>query len=193
LTAHALTALRLLLAAPFAWCMARGGAGFAWLAAVAIVCAIATDLADGAVARRLGTASAAGRAFDHASDFLFVTGGLLGGALRGAFPLLLPILVAVAFTQYVVDSYVLRRQRQLVMSSLGRWNGVLYFVPVCGDVLVRTGLLELAGLGVLAPLVGWIAWALVLSTVASIGDRLLALSRTAPDSPAGGTAGRSRH
>jgi len=183
-TAHALTAARLLLAAPFALWMWRGDTASAWLAAAAIVVAIATDLADGVVARKLGTASAAGRAFDHASDFLFVTGGLLGGALRGAFPLLLPALVAVAFAQYVIDSYLLRRERQLVMSNLGRWNGVLYFVPVCGDVLVRTGVLDMIGLGVLTPLVGWIAWALVFSTVASIADRLLALSRTAPGSPA---------
>ena len=177
MSAHALTALRLLLAAPFAFWMSRDDATSAWLAAAAIVVAIATDLADGAVARRRGQASAAGRAFDHTSDFLFVTGGLYGGALRGAFPMLLPVLITVAFVQYVVDSYLLRRQRQLVMSSLGRWNGVLYFVPVCGDVLWRTGILDAIGLGVLAPLVGWIAWALVLSTVASIGDRLLALSR----------------
>ena len=184
MTAHALTAVRLLLAAPFAFWMSRADTASAWLAAAAIVVAISTDLADGAVARRLGTASAAGRAFDHTSDFLFVTGGLLGGAWRGAFPWLLPALVAVAFAQYVIDSYLLRRQRRLVMSRLGRWNGVLYFVPVCGDVLVRTGVLDSVGLGALAPLVRWIAWALVLSTVASIGDRLLALSRRAPDSPA---------
>ncbi len=182
--AHLLTGLRLALALPFAWCMSRDGDLSAWLAAAAIAIAIATDLADGPVARRTGRASAAGRVFDHSSDFLFVTGGLVGGALRGAFPPLLPLLVVVAFAQYVIDSYWLHQVRELRMSSLGRWNGILYFVPLVGDVLVRTGLLAALGLGLLAPLVPWIAWALVGSTALSIGDRLLALSRTGPGSRA---------
>ena len=126
--------------------LARRREELAWLAALAIVLAIATDLLDGPVARRRGTASAAGRAFDHTADFLFVTAGLLGGALRGVFPLLLPILVVIAFAQYVVDSYWLHRTRELRMSPLGRWNGILYFVPSCGDVLVRTGVLSALGL-----------------------------------------------
>jgi phosphatidylglycerophosphate synthase len=191
--AHALTALRLALALPFAWWMSQGGAAAANWAAFAIALAIATDLADGPIARRSGRASAAGRAFDHTSDFLFVLGGLLGGALRGVFPVLLPVLVAVAFAQYVVDSYWLHRVRELRMSRLGRWNGILYFVPLVGDVLVRTGLLEALSLGVLAPLVPWIAWALVATTLVSIVDRLLALSRKAPDSPGAGTTTRSPH
>ena len=182
--AHALTGVRLLLALPFAWWMARGDPASAWLAGGALVLAIATDLLDGPVARRTGRASAAGRAFDHTSDFVFVSAGLLAGAWRGVFPLLLAPLVAVAFAQYVTDSYLLHRERQLRMSALGRWNGIFYFVPLVGDVLVRTGLLEALWLGALAPLVGWIAWGLVVTTLLSIGDRLLALSRKAPGSPA---------
>jgi phosphatidylglycerophosphate synthase len=178
--AHLLTAVRLALAVPFGFWMAQTDPGLAWVAAVAMVIAIATDLADGPVARRTGRASAAGRAFDHASDFTFVTAGLIGGAVRGVFPGLLPALVILAFAQYVVDSYWLHRERQLRMSQLGRWNGVLYFVPLCGDLLVRTGILDALGLGVLSPLVGWIAWGLVVSTLLSIGDRVFAVSRRAP-------------
>jgi phosphatidylglycerophosphate synthase len=189
--AHALTALRMALALPFAWWMSQGGGAAANWAALAIVLAIATDLADGPVARRSGRDSPAGRAFDHTSDFLFVLGGLLGGALRGVFPVLLPLLVALAFLQYVVDSYWLHRVRELRMSRLGRWNGILYFVPLVADVLIRTGLLEALHLGALAPLLPWIAWALVATTLASILDRLLALSRKAPDSPAARTTTRS--
>jgi phosphatidylglycerophosphate synthase len=182
--AHVLTALRLALVPfVFVW-MQHAELAAAWWAAGAISVAIATDLADGPVARRTGRASAAGRAFDHTADFLFVTAGLFGGALRDAWSVVLPALVCVAFAQYVIDSYWLHRDRQLRMSSLGRWNGILYFVPLVGDVLVRTGLLDLMWLGFLAPLVGWIAWALVATTALSIGDRALALSRRAPDSPA---------
>ena len=50
--AHALTGLRLLLVAPFAWLMAQPTDSAAWLSGLAIVVAIATDLLDGPIARR---------------------------------------------------------------------------------------------------------------------------------------------
>ena len=111
---------------------------------------------------------------------------------RGEFPALLPLLVVVAFAQYVIDSYWLHQERELRMSSLGRWNGILYFAPLVGEVLVRTGILAALGLGALGPLVLWIAWALVASTLVSIGDRALALIGRAPGSRAAGRPDRSR-
>lgn len=188
--AHTLTTARLLLVIPFALAMSRTDAVHAALAGMALLAAIVTDLLDGMVARRRGTVSTAGAAFDHATDCLFVVGGLAAGASRGAFPWVLPPLVAVAFVQYVADSYWLHRGRALRPSRLGRWNGILYFVPLGGDILARLGL---SGLG---PLVALLAWTLVVSTVGSMGERLwlvTARRRTAPDSPAGGTADPSRH
>lgn len=176
--AQLLTGTRLLLVVPFFLWMLREQAA---LAAIAIVVAIVTDLLDGVAARRAGTASAAGRLFDHATDFAFVSAGLIALVLRGLAPWLLPLLVAVAFSQYLIDSYWLHRQRELRMSWLGRWNGVLYFVPACVDVGGR-----LLGVSLAAPL-GWICWGLAVSTVLSIVDRLTALrstSRTVPDSRA---------
>jgi CDP-diacylglycerol--glycerol-3-phosphate 3-phosphatidyltransferase len=186
--ANALTAARLLLIGPFAFLMARGEAGGAALAALLFAAAIATDLLDGPVARRRGTATPAGATFDHTVDFLFVTGGLAAGAARGAFPWILPVLVTAAFAQYVLDSYWIHRARSLRTSRLGRYNGVFYFVPLGGDILVRLGLASLR------PVVTLVAWALVASTVISMGERLRALSasrRRDPGSPGGGRAGRS--
>jgi phosphatidylglycerophosphate synthase len=188
--AHALTAARLLLTVPFALVMALGGARAAWLAALALALAITTDLLDGAIARRQGTASAAGGVFDHTTDCLFVTAGLAAAAMRGAVPWLLPMLVAAAFAQYVVDSYWLHRGRSLRTSRLGRWNGILYFAPLGGDILVRLGLSGLR------PLVTLLAWGLVVSTICSMGERLWAVTtrrRRAPGSLAAGTADPSRH
>ena len=96
-------------------------------------------------------------------------------------------LVAVAFAQYVVDSYWGHRGRALRTSALGRSNGILYFAPLGGDVLVRLGL------HALGPAVTVLAWALVASTVISMGERLWALMRTwrtARGSPAGETEDR---
>lgn len=166
--ANLLSVSRLLLVVPFALLIARGGAQNAVWAAVLFALAIATDLADGPLARARGTASPLGRALDHGADFLFVCAGLFAAATRGALPWLLPVLVAIAFAQYVVDSFWLHRARELRMSALGRWNGILYFVPLGGAILVELGLAFLALPNT------WVAWALVASTLASILDRAFA-------------------
>jgi phosphatidylglycerophosphate synthase len=165
--ANALTAVRLLLVLPFAFFMARGDARSAELAALAMAGAIATDVLDGPVARRRGTVSAVSGTFDHTSDFLFVTCGLLAGALRGAFPWILPVLITAAFAQYFIDSYWVHHQRALRKSQLGRYNGILYFVPLCIDILIRMGA------HVLYPLLTVLVWMLVLSTLISMGQRLM--------------------
>jgi phosphatidylglycerophosphate synthase len=173
--ANLLSLLRLLLVVPFAALVALGGSWNAVLAATLFCVAIATDLADGRIARARGTESALGRALDHGADFLFVNGGLMAAASREALTWLLPALVAFAFAQYVVDSFLLHRARELRMSALGRWNGILYFVPLGGAILVELGL------DFLAEPTRWVAWALVASTVASIADRALAARRAAPE------------
>ncbi len=99
--------------------------------------------------------------------------------------------MAAAFAQYAIDSYWLDRAGQLRPSRLGRYNGILYFVPLGGDVLVRLGW------GALRPVVTTIAWLLVASTLLSIADRLSAAlrarGRRAGGSPAGGREGPPRH
>jgi len=171
--ANLLTLLRLLLAVPLAALIAQASPFGGALAATLFCVAIATDIADGRLARARGTESALGRVLDHGADFLFVNAGLAASASLGALPWLLPVLVAFAFVQYVVDSYWLHRARELRMSALGRWNGILYFVPLGGAILVELGL------GFLAEPTRWVAWALVASTLASIADRALAARRPA--------------
>ena len=177
--ANTLTTLRLLLIVPFALLMARGDAGPAALAAVVLAVAIATDLLDGPVARSRGTASAAGALLDHTADCLFVAAGLAACAARGVVPWILPALVVAAFAQYVADSYWLHPGRILRTSRLGRWNGILYFAPLAGDILIRLGA------SALRPLLALLVWGLVASTLVSMGERLRAVmgsSRGAPGS-----------
>ena len=181
--ANLVTAVRLLLVLPFAFFMARGDGRSAVFASLAMAAAIATDILDGPIARRRDAASTVGGTFDHTSDFLFVTCGLFAGALRGAFPWILPALITAAFGQYFIDSYWIHRQNALRRSQLGRYNGVLYFVPLCIDIFIRMGL------HVLRPLLTLLVWMLVLSTLVSMGQRLM-YGRKAPASPAGETAGR---
>ena len=174
--AHLLTGIRLVLAAPLAVAFARPGFLNAGLVAVLLAVAIATDLLDGAAARRQGRASAGGQLFDHATDCVFVAALLSGAAVAGRVPAVLPLLVVLAFVQYVADSWWLHREKRLRMSAIGRWNGIGYFVPLV--ILAAAPLEVISGqAAVLTPLAGITAWVLVASTVVSIVDRATAARR----------------
>jgi phosphatidylglycerophosphate synthase len=168
--ADLLSASRLALALPFGWLVLGGHA----LAAALFALAVASDLLDGPLARRRGAVSPRGRLLDHGADFAFVTAGLVASAWRGAVPLLLPVAIALAFAQYVLDSHFLQREPGLRMSRIGRWNGVLYFVPLGGVCLVDLGVpgLETATRAT--------AWLLVATSALSIADRLHAARSALP-------------
>ncbi len=145
-----------------------------WLYAAAIyLAALLTDLADGIIARKLGTDSPLGGLIDHTCDAVFVVILLAAWSANGLMTPLLPFLVALAFLQYVLDSKALSGQR-LKPSRLGRWNGIAYFglagIPIGGQLL---GIDEM-----LAGWISWAAWLLVLSTVLSMLDRGQILYRT---------------
>ena len=169
--ANALTAIRLV-AAPAMF--AAICAGEAWIATALFALAVATDFADGWIARRYGEESALGGLVDHAVDAVFVTSGCAALASLGVLPALLPALIAVAFVQYAVDSRA-GIARSLRASWLGRWNGIAYYV-LLGVPVVRDAL----GLGWPAdPVIRGVGWALVLSTLLSMADRARALVRNA--------------
>jgi CDP-diacylglycerol--glycerol-3-phosphate 3-phosphatidyltransferase len=177
--ANALTALRLLLVIPFAVLMTRGDRRSAVFALIVWVVALATDFADGPIARRHGTVTPLGGAFDHTSDFLFVVSGIFAGASRDAFPWILPVCITAAFLQYAIDSYWLHRQIKFRGSKLGRYNGMLYFVPAVVDILIRLGA------RLLQPLLTILVWALLVSTLASMVQRFI-FSRLAAENFASG-------
>ena len=171
--AHALTAVRLLLVVPVAVAFARPEFLDPGVLLALLCVAIATDYLDGRVARMTGTASPNGQLFDHCTDFMFVTSALAGAALAGLVTPILPALIFIAFVQYVVDSYYLYRQKQLRMSVIGRWNGILYFVPLVVISVSRLSLFRDAA-SLLTLTAGGLGYALVLSTVGSVIDRAVA-------------------
>lgn len=132
--------------------------------------AVATDFADGAVARRRNEVSPLGGLVDHAVDATLCVVGLAAWGCRGEVPALLAPLVAAAFTQYVLDSRALAG-RPLRASALGRWNGIAYYVLVA--VPVYRDVLGLSGPGAVWVLAA--GWLLVATTLVSMADRLLAL------------------
>src|SRR5262245_33819964 len=177
--ANALTTVRLALVLPLAASLAHPDLLAPSVVALMLCAAIATDYLDGPIARRTGTASAKGQLFDHSTDCFFVTGGLAGAAIAGAVTPILPVLIPFAFGQYVVDSYVWHRQRQLRASFLGRWNGILYFVPI---VLVAAARLPFPAsfASLLGPAASVLAYVLVISTVVSMIDRATTPFRSRP-------------
>lgn len=174
--ANALTAIRLLLVAPFTFFMTKTDTHSAIYALIVWAVALTTDFVDGPIARRRGTVTAFSGTLDHTSDFLFVTGGIFAGASRKVFPWILPILIVLAFSQYTIDSYWIHRQARLRGSKLGRYNGMLYFAPPCIEPMIRLGV------RFLQPLLTTLVWLLVVSTIVSMAQRLM-LSRLAEQLP----------
>lgn len=167
--ANGLSAIRLAAALPCAWAIVEAQ----WLiAACLFIIAVITDFADGYVARRFDMESALGGLIDHSIDATFVTAALGAFAIRDAVPMILPVLVAASFIQYVLDSNALTG-RALRSSFLGRWNGIAYY----GLAGIPIGL-ALLGINLISP--DWImaaGWILVASTVVSMLDRAQALIR----------------
>ena len=141
-----------------------------WLLSGAVfLLAVASDLLDGALARRLDQVSKIGGLIDHAADATFVTVTITCLALQQERSLLLPMLIILAFTQYVIDSRAHRGQR-LIASRLGRYNGIGYFL-LAGALLLDEVVTSSPIWGVALMLT---YWALFTTTLLSILDRALA-------------------
>ena len=161
--ANALTLVRLGLAPALACALL---AGESLLAAGVFGAAVFTDLADGWVARRFDEASPLGGLFDHAVDATFVTCGSAALAWQGVLPALLPAFIAIAFLHYALGARP--SGSGLRGSTLGRWNGIAYYVAVGVPVIGQALALPWPGPG----LVRAFGWLLVLSSAASVADRL---------------------
>jgi phosphatidylglycerophosphate synthase len=145
----------------------------AWLiAALTLLLAVLTDLLDGFFARRWQQTSALGGLLDHSSDALFISVTLAALAAQELVPWPLPLLVACAFIQYLLDSQALQGL-SLRASRLGRYNGISYFI-LAGWLVIQRGL----GIELLSDTILLAAgWCLVISTLASMLNRLLTLLR----------------
>lgn len=103
--AHAITALRVLLAIPLILIVGGQSPLPVWYAAFLFAIIAASDVVDGRVARAAGTASNWGRGFDHGADIFFVLGTLTTYTWRGIAPWWVPASIAVAFAMYAIDAW----------------------------------------------------------------------------------------
>ena len=135
---------------------------------------IISDILDGATARRLNIRNPHGTLIDHGADALTVVCLCSVFSHFALCPPILPALIALAFGQYALDATHTNGRRPRP-SKLGKFNGVSYFL-FCGACLV----LELTKISLaqetfnalrLAIII--FAWSLIVSTLASIGQRAL--------------------
>jgi phosphatidylglycerophosphate synthase len=125
--ANLLSASRIGLA--FAWLLAfnSGNTGALVLGSIAIAAAI-SDLLDGSIARRMGIVGGVGRWLDSLADIIFVLTALSCEAWAGAIPFYIPMLIAISFSQYAMDSMLL--DGAPIKSRLGHFGGVINFALV---------------------------------------------------------------
>jgi phosphatidylglycerophosphate synthase len=134
--AHALTCLRLVLTPVFIFLLESGtqvlqpGAVAAAVITFALICL--SDYFDGPLARYLGRDSDLGKVFDNLADITFLLVTLAYLVYRGAVLPWIPLMIALAFLQYTVDSWFLSRSRTVVLISnpIGHWAGILNYTLV---------------------------------------------------------------
>jgi phosphatidylglycerophosphate synthase len=141
------------MAAGWIWLYAARDPGGSALAVAIALAAAATDFADGRIARRLGAASGAGRWFDSAADVVFVLSALGCFAAAGAIPVYIPVLIAISFSQYAIDSILIAPGRGPIRSRLGHWGGVVNYALAIALAVTpgRSG--WRAGIAAAAPLI----------------------------------------
>jgi len=110
--ADLLTWLRIVLAPVFAFAIVGGGGR----AFAICVLAVATDFADGRLARASGRASDARRILDHGADILFLLPGLGMLARLRRVPLVLPWAAGIAFALYALDGWRRARGRGVALT-----------------------------------------------------------------------------
>lgn len=127
---NALSATRFALAA--AWIVfAAAGVSIRIPYVSLVFAAWATDYFDGHLARRFDVASGFGRWLDSVADVTFVLAALLAEAALRTIPFYIPILIAVSFTQYAVDSTVIARiGGGPIRSRLGHLGGMINYALV---------------------------------------------------------------
>jgi phosphatidylglycerophosphate synthase len=133
--------------------------------------AAATDLADGALARRLAVASRAGGHADAGADFLVLGAVFAGFVDRGMYPLWVLATMALMFAQFVATSTLAARHQrngrsaQPAYDPVGRYYGATPYVAA------------LAMFGADAAATATVPGLLLAVTVASLAGRVAWLAR----------------
>jgi phosphatidylglycerophosphate synthase len=159
-----LTGLRLL-SAPLLWWLITGLHLRAAL--VCLVFAMASDAADGPLARRFATPSRAGAYFDVLADFAVIVAALLAFAWIGVYPAWLVALTALVFAAFVASS----RLVPTIYDPVGRYIGGILFAAVAATLIVHDTLAQAVILWVVTTALGVTLAARAVFTALVLGRR----------------------
>ncbi len=133
--AHVLTSSRLVLLPVFLFAIETGRQEFGLLSAGVVtglfllICA--SDYYDGPIARAQGLNSDLGKVLDNLADITFILVTLTYLVKCGVVPWWIPTAIALAFSQYSIDSWLLSKKSvtiTLVSNPIGHWAGVLNYI-----------------------------------------------------------------
>jgi phosphatidylglycerophosphate synthase len=133
--AHLLTSMRLVLIPFFLLAIESGRFQGGLLPAVVVtglfllICA--SDYYDGPVARILGLDSDMGKVLDNLADITFLLVTLTYLVHCAVIPWWIPTAIALAFSQYTIDSWLLSKKGAgvtLVSNPIGHWAGVFNYI-----------------------------------------------------------------
>ena len=127
--ANLLSASRFLLAALWLTAYLAGDRRPAVMGPIALT-AVASDFADGRLARRGGSPGRFGRWLDAAADITFILAAMSCETHAGSIPAYIPLLIALSFTQYALDSVLILGSAAPVASRLGHWGGAFNYILV---------------------------------------------------------------
>jgi phosphatidylglycerophosphate synthase len=129
--------------------------------AVLSFCAL-TDYLDGYLARKLGVSSHFGTFYDAATDFTLMIGIYSYFVILGFYPLWLPLLIIVAFLQFLLTSRYMKK----IYDPVGRYLGSALYIGVVLTLLSST-----------SPVFAFVQYAFVGFFFVSLASRILYLSR----------------
>jgi CDP-diacylglycerol--glycerol-3-phosphate 3-phosphatidyltransferase len=168
--ANLLTGLRLAMTPVFialAWDARAAG----WGAGLLFVVIAASDVWDGRLARRYGSAGRVGRIFDHVADITFILGASSMYALQSLVPWWVPAAIGGSFAFYVIDSWLLSAAAPaLIASRVGHVAGICNYALIgvlAFNNITEIHLLSAAFLGKLFLLVPLYSAAAVITRLAA--------------------------
>ena len=169
--ADAVSLSRVVLLVPLVWFMIVGSP---WALAV-LAAIVASDLLDGPIARRLGTAGSRGALIDATCDVLVVMSAAIAAALSDARYAGLAVVMAMAFLSYAALSLIIGR---FAYTRLGRYDGVVSY----GVIAVASVKAPLAAIGATVPAAEWVflcisAVFLAVSTAENVGGIVATIER----------------
>jgi phosphatidylglycerophosphate synthase len=127
-----------------------------------LVFCVATDYFDGFLARKLAVTSNFGGYFDATTDFIFTSGTFTIFTITGVYPVWLPLLIALSFTQFIVTSQLSKK----VYDPIGRYIGSALYIGIALTLLYPMQMVF-----------DFVQYAFIVFFLASLASRIVCLGR----------------